>query len=126
METYKNELPEKFNISNRQYGRLHTVLRDPFFSINFSGKTGKWIAESTRPATAAEMDALAAAIRALPDDPLPGEELDQDHAQHPFFNMTPDQAEAFIQNGVNDAAGTKQALKLMARLLVHLNRKIKR
>lgn len=113
----------KVELTKRQRKRYREIRLPGVFSFSAYGDEMFVVHERTA-LTPVEKDQIIEALKALPDDPLPEELADVEYKNHAFFSITPDQAEKYIHDNVTDLPSAKAALKLMARMITHLNRKV--
>lgn len=92
-----------------------------FFCSDLS--TMNWIVKSDHTLTQTEIDSVKTAMLGLSNSAPQSEQDKTDYTTSPFKNLTPDQADTWIQNNVTDLASAKIALRRIVKVLIYLVRR---
>lgn len=111
----------RVTLTANQQGRMSEVHSATVKGISYTD--GEVRAVVTRLLNSGERANLLTDLAALSNDPLDNEADKIDFATSPFKNLTPEQADTWIQNNVTDLASAKVALRRMARVLIYLLRR---
>lgn len=111
-----------FNLTAQQRAHAFTLITRKVKSIGIF-QNGDVIVSHADPLTHDEITQLGAAVQALPDAPTAQDLEKKDFQANPMLSLTPAQAEAWIENNVNNLADAKTALKRLAKLVIYMLRR---